>query len=210
MRLELGAHMRCSDDVDAGRLDDVVVDPVRRCVTHVVVRAGHGPGPSRLVPFALVSETPGDGHLALRCTSEELEHLEATQNFAVVPLGEHPAAGESWDVGVEDDVPLASYDTGGMGDYVGVFDSTVGVTYDRIPKGTVELRSSSAVECADGRCAGHLSALDVDGDALTHVVFPRGHLWRRRDVQVPIDHVAELATDAVVVTVSSKAVAADS
>lgn len=206
MRLELGAEVRCSDDARAGRLGDVVVDPVERRVTHVVVRPSHGADPSRLVPFTLVADEPGDGRLALRCTAAELERLEPTQDFALVPLGEHPTADEGWDVGVEDDVPLPSYETGGMGDYVGAFESTIGVTYDRIPKGTVELRSGSGVEYDDGRSAGHLSALEVDGDTLTGVVFPRGHLWRKRDVVVPIDSVAELATDTVVVTVSSGAV----
>lgn len=206
MRLHLGAEVRCSDDVRAGRLDDVVVDPVERRVTHVVVRPNRGDDPSRLVPFALVAGEPGDGRVSLRCTSEELARLEPTQEFALLPLGERPTADEGWDVGVEDDVPLASYETGGMGDYVGAFESTIGVAYDRIPKGTVELRSNSGVECADGRTAGRLSALDLDGDALTGVVFPRGHLWRKREVVVPIDSVAELATDTVVVSVSSSAV----
>jgi len=51
-RLELGKPVRGSDGKIAGDLSDVVIDPVAKRVTHLVVKPHHG-GHSRLVPVDL-------------------------------------------------------------------------------------------------------------------------------------------------------------
>ena len=52
MRLELGKHIHCTDG-EVGELADVVVDPVKRRVTHLVVQPHGNLGPARLVPADL-------------------------------------------------------------------------------------------------------------------------------------------------------------
>ena len=53
MRLELGAPVRCTNE-ELGELADVVIDPVRKRVTHLVVQPRHEHGLARLVPVELV------------------------------------------------------------------------------------------------------------------------------------------------------------
>jgi uncharacterized protein YrrD len=84
-----------------------------------------------------------------------------------------------------------------MGVYTAEIDPNVGVTYDRVPKGEVEIRRSSVVESSDGHELGAVHAFVVDGDAITHVVFEHGHLWRSRTTTVPIGSVATLQTNAI-------------
>ena len=62
----IGAEARCSDGV-CGEVTRVVVDPVARAVTHLVVEPKHRQGLGRLVPLDLVEDTT-DGVL-LRCTT---------------------------------------------------------------------------------------------------------------------------------------------
>jgi len=91
------------------------------------------------------------------------------------------------------------YETGPQPDY----DPHVTVTYDRIPKGDVEIRRASEVTSADGHHLGKVDGFLVDDDdAITHFVLERGHLWGRREVTIPINAVTTVFTDAVTLTLT--------
>jgi hypothetical protein len=194
MHLRLDAHVHTSDRL-AGTLADVVVDPVKKAVTHVVVRAGDPDPTARLVPLGLVSDASSE--LALTCTAKELEQLESIQGYAYLPVDERPAPDSEWDVGVEDVVMMPSYQGADLGVYTAEVDPNVGVTYDRVPKGEVELRRSSVVLSSDDHDLGTVDAIAVDGAAITHVLVEHGHLWRKRISSIPIEAVAKLETNAV-------------
>ena len=69
----IGADARCADGV-CGKVSRVVVDPVARVVTHLVVEPRHWPGLGRLVPLNLVDgATPEE--VRLRCTRAEFDQL---------------------------------------------------------------------------------------------------------------------------------------
>lgn len=197
MHLSLEAHVKTTDG-RAGVLADVVLDPVKRVVTHVVVRAGEPDPTAKLVPLQLVT---GGGSaseaIGLSCTGEELDRLESIQGYAYLPVDERPAADAEWDVGVEDVVMMPSYQGADLGVYTAEIDPNVGVTYDRVPKGEAEIRRSSVVVSSDGHEVGAVSAFVLDGAAITQVVVERGHLWWKRGVPVPIASVATLATNTI-------------
>jgi hypothetical protein len=195
MQLHLEGHVEMSDGA-RGTLADVVIDPAKKTVTHVVVRAGDPDPTARLVPLGLVS-TDASGKSILGCTAAEFEQLEAIQGYAYLPVDERPAPDADWDVGVEDVVMMPSYQGADLGVYTAEIDPNVGVTYDRVPKGEVEIRRSSAVESSDGHELGSVHAFVVDGGAITEIVFEHGHLWRHRTTTVPIGSVAALRTNAV-------------
>ena len=73
----------------------------------------------------------------------------------------------------------------------------VGVTYDRVPKGEVEIRRSSVVVSPDGHELGTVHSVEVDSGAIAHVAVERGHLWWKRVVPVPIESVTALETNAI-------------
>jgi hypothetical protein len=66
----IGAEVRCSDGAVCGETERVVVDPVARTVTHLVVRAKHRHILDRLVPIALVEAAEADGGVRLGCSVE--------------------------------------------------------------------------------------------------------------------------------------------
>ena len=52
MHLEIGDRVRCTDGVYC-ELADIVIDPLEKRVTHLVVQPEHGEGKRRLVPIQL-------------------------------------------------------------------------------------------------------------------------------------------------------------
>ncbi|MGE5272530.1 MAG: hypothetical protein ACM3QU_01990 [Verrucomicrobiota bacterium] len=197
MQLRLDEHVRTSDGL-SGMLADVVIDPARKAVTHVVVRAGEPDPAARLVPLQLLTggSTPGEA-VSLSCTADEFGRLESVQGYAYLPVDERPTSDSQWDVGVEDVVMMPSYQGADLGVYTAEIDPNVGVTYDRVPKGEVEIRRSSVVASSDDDEVGTVHAIVVDGGAIANVEVERGHLWWKRVVSVPIESVAKLETNAI-------------
>jgi sporulation protein YlmC with PRC-barrel domain len=196
MRLELGTSVSCSDG-KFGELADVVIDPVSRCVTHIVVNPHPGPAPARLVPVEL-AEGAGSRELSLRCTIEEATALDSVQDFAYLRLGELPTNDPDWDVGVEQVLAMPYYDASEFGSYAPAYDQSVSVSFDRIPKGTIEIRRLSAVTSSDGHAVGRVDGFLLGpASQITHLVLERGHVWRRREVTIPISAVAKVETDGV-------------
>jgi sporulation protein YlmC with PRC-barrel domain len=207
MKLELGCPVSCADG-DYGTLADVVVDPTTQRVTHLVVEPHGSPVAARLVPVDVAAEG-GDG-LALSVTREEAGHLEPLRESAYLRLGEFPAQDPDWDVGIEETYALPYYaGADGLGLGPVDFDPHVIETYDRVPKGEVELRRTSPVVTADGHHAGHVEGFVVDDEGhITHIVLEHGHLWGRRDVAIPIGAVGKLESDTVVLSLSKDDVGA--
>ena len=201
MRLELGKKVRSSDDEVVGELADIVVDPVEKRVTHLVVKPHHG-AESHLVPVEQTVTGADAQEIGLRIDAEGVRQLPNVEHFAYLRLGEAPVDDPDWDVGVTDVLALPYYESA-FGDYAGAIGDNVGVTYDRIPKGEVEVRRASPVLAADGRFVGEVDGFLVDGEGhITHFVLERGHLWGRREVTVPIGSVTRVESDAVTVGLS--------
>jgi sporulation protein YlmC with PRC-barrel domain len=209
MRLELGSPVRCSDDV-FGEIADVVVDPIAKRVTHLVVQPHNQHGLARLVPVALADpDDRAQPEISLRCTVEEVRRLAPVQEFAYLQLGEFPVNDPDWDVGVQDVLAMPYYGASGFGGYSAELDPHVGISYDRVPKGEVEIRRSSRVTSSDGHDVGHVDGLLVDRDEqITHLVLDHGHLWGHREVTIPIGAVTKVETDAVTLSLSKDEVGA--
>lgn len=206
MRLELGSPVNCTDG-SFGELADVVIDPTKRRVTHLVVEPHGDHGQARLVPIELASTEEGESSaISLGCSLEKAGRLERVEEYAFLRLGESPDLGPGWDIGIENVLAQPYYGYGpGLGyDTVPAeYDPHVSMTYDRIPKGEVEIRRASEVTSADGHGLGKVDGFLVDDDdAITHFVLERGHLWGRREVTIPIKAVASVHTDAVTLTLT--------
>ena len=208
MRLELGTPVRCTDDT-FGELADVVIDPISERLTHLVVRPRDQESqPARLVPIELAEASEEKSEISLHGTVEEVNRLEPVHEFAYLRLGEAPVEDPDWDVGVEDVLAMPYYEADPLGPNPN-YEPNVGMTYDRVPKGEVEIRRSSAVTSADGHDLGQVDGFLVDGEGqITHFILERGHLWGRREITIPIGAVAKVETDAVTLSLSKDEVGA--
>jgi sporulation protein YlmC with PRC-barrel domain len=207
VRLELGRKVRCSDGV-VGEHADLVIDPVEKRVTHLVVKPRHGFGETHLVPIELARVVDGPD-LILECRASEVLEMPHVEEFAYLRLDERPAQDPDWDVGVTQVLALPYYEADGLGLYAGGYGQDVGMVYDRVPKGEVEVRRSSNVMTSDGHYVGDVDGFLVDDtDHITHFVLERGHLWGRREVTVPIGAIAKVESDTVTVDLSREEIGA--
>ena len=200
MKLELETPVHCVDGL-FGELADVVIDPISRRVTDLVVEPEGRHGLARLVPIELVARDSPGSAISLRCTLADAGRLPEVQEFAYLHLDESPANDPDWDVGIENVLGLPYYAYAGSG-YAPFgepdVDPHVSITYDRIPKGEVEIRRASEVTSRDGHRLGHVDGFLVDSDdQITHLILERGHLWGQREVTIPIGAVTRVAMDAV-------------
>jgi sporulation protein YlmC with PRC-barrel domain len=205
MRLELGTRVDCTDGT-FGELADVVIDPLTKRVTHLVVKSEEEPSVERLAPIELAESRDDESRaVTLRATIEEVRALPPVQDVAYLQMGDFPLDDPDWDVGIEDVYALPYYPAYDL--EPGALDYTV--MYDRIPKGEVEIRRSSGVYSADGHHLGHVDGFLVDrDDKITHLVLERGHLWGRREVTIPIGAAAKVETDDVTLSLTKDEVAA--
>ena len=212
MRLEIGNRVRCTDGA-YGELADIVIDPLEKRVTHLVIQPEQDEGRRLLVPIRLAKgRDDKQREIELECTLDEAQGFESVHESAYLRLGESPAADPDWDVGVEDVLALPYY--AGLG-YTGSdaypegLDPNVTLFYDRVPKGEVEIRRTSAVISADGHSLGEVDGFVVDANEhITHFVLERGHLWGRNEVTIPIGAVARVESDVVHIALSKDEVGA--
>ena len=198
----IGAEARCSDGV-CGEVTRVVVDPVARAVTHLVVEPKHRQGLGRLVPLDLVEDTI-DGVL-LRCTTAQFEELDSAEDTEFVPGTLGYAA-----YGPEQVVAWPYYGLSGTAMDPGLDPelarTSQTVTYDTIPLGEVEVRRGEPVHATDGGI-GHVQGLVIDprNRHVTHVLLQEGHLWGRKEVAIPISAVARV-DDGIRLSISKREV----
>jgi len=179
----IGSEALCTDGA-CGRVTRVVVDPVARAVTHLVVEPKHGFGIGRLVPVDLVDAATDV--VRLRCTSTDFEKLERAEEMQFLPdsgafEGYSPEQVLSW-----------PYYGLGATTGVGVGDARP-LVVDKIPAGEVALRRGDPVHATDGEI-GRVQGLVIDSNDrhVTHVLLQEGHLWGRREVAIPIGAVARI------------------
>lgn len=214
MRLELGSPVRCADG-PCGELADVVIDPMTRRVTNLVVQPHNRHDLARLVSVDRVrAGKTADDSISLDCTVTELEQLESVQQSAYLRLGEFPVEDPDWEVGISQILALPYYqgvEAGslGMGMPPMSYDSHVTEIYDRVPKSEVEIRRASSVYSADEHYLGHVEGFVVDDEQrIGHLVLEHGHLWGKRDVTIPIGAVASIGNDEVKLSLSKDDVGA--
>jgi hypothetical protein len=184
----IGSKVSCSDG-DCGELKRVIVDPVARALTHLVVEAKHRRGTGHLVPMSLVDSVAEQ--IQLRCSTAEFDALEDADETKFLPVDSG-----MWGYGPGQvlSMPYAGLGLGGVFMGSGMNSGALATTYDRVPVGEVEVRRGQHVHATDGSI-GRVRGLAIDPSDhhVTHVLLDEGHLWGKRTVAIPITAVADVA-----------------
>ena len=204
MKLDIGSPVRCSAGAERV-LADLVVDAPAKRVTHLVVEPKEHREAARLVPVELAHEKAGG--LELSCTSEVLDGFEPVREFAYLPAGQRPEEDDKWGVGVED--VLVNPSSAPLDLAEPELDPNVSVLYDRVPKGEVELRATSDVYSSDEHHLCCVHGLDVgENGAIQSLALQRGHLWWKREIEIPGSVVAKIENDIVSLSATKREVEA--
>jgi len=186
MPFRIGADASCTDGA-CGQVSRVIVNPVAREVTHLVVDPKHRHGPGRLVPVDLVDATTGQ--IRLRCTLAEFQALRPAEETESVPDLDptgHPGY-------APDQVNWLTWRHVARGP--GEPDAPQEVTVDSVPSGEVDVRRGLTVCATDGEI-GEVQGLIVEpgGHRITHVLLQEGHMRGRKEVAIPIGAVTKIGT----------------
>jgi hypothetical protein len=207
MKIELDITVTCRDGA-FGRLEDVVIDPKTRRLTHLVVQPQDHSDRARLVAIEDARHDEQPDTLGLERTIADLEQSDPIQESAYLRMGELLAGGPDWSVGIQEMYSLPEY--GSLGpEIMGAgttmeFDQHVAVSYHRIPLDGVEVRRASPVTSSDGHHLGHLIGFGIDDQALiTEVILEHGHMWTKRMVAIPGTAIERFETDELTLSMSN-------
>jgi sporulation protein YlmC with PRC-barrel domain len=195
----IGSEVLCSEGA-CGELRRVVVNPVARALTHLVVEPRFQEGTGRLVPIDLVDSAAGE--IRIRCSMSEFHALEEAEETHFL----QGATGQ-WGYGQGQmlSLPYFALGMGGMGGMgmggMGMGMGGMGMrgmgpqttTEDRVPEGEVEVRRGEHVHATDG-AIGRIQGFVIDptDHHLTHVLLDEGHLWGKKRVAIPISAVKDV------------------
>jgi hypothetical protein len=186
-RFRIGTEVAGTDGT-CGKLAGVIIDPVARALTHLIVKPGRHRGFGRLVPLKIV-ESDGDPIL-LKCTVAQFLGLDEGEELDFLPIDDPTGYGG----GQAYHSPHYELDVGAGVVGGGMRDIAYGhrpqhdvIASDRVPVGEVEVRRGDPVHASDG-FIGSVAGLIVDPADLhvTHVLLAEGHLWGRKQVAIPI------------------------
>lgn len=189
INIPVGAGVECVDGV-CGMSTHVIINPVKKKVTHLVVKQKEFPHVERMVPVEWVTQTTSN-LIQLECTKEKFGHQKAfteTEYVKLDPIDLPPAA----------PIPF----TGGAYIYwpysVPESKRYITVEHERVPPGELAVRRGAQVEASDGRI-GRVDEFLVDprDEHITHLIMREGHLWGQKDISIPLSAISRIEEDTV-------------
>ncbi len=199
-KLRLGQPVHTSDGL-FGELADIVVDPIARTVTHLIVQPHHQHRQARLVPVWLTEA--GDEIVTVHLGTRHLRQLQQVAFTDFIDVAHPIDLGEQWDVGTERIVSLPYMN---LDFELDAMLTPIQIEYDRIPKDECEIRRTSSVITSDGYEVGQVEGFVAEGeDSLVAVIVRSGPPWLKHVVGVPMAAVKRVLTDRVELSIDRHA-----
>lgn len=183
MQLRNGTPVYTWDDTDVGRIERVVLDPVTKEVTHVVIRQGFLFTEDKLLPIEMLMSASED-RAVLRQDVGDLDDLPKFEetHFVSPSLDEkdYPiyGTGRADPLYWYPPLGLASYHGGPVIPPVEVMERTE----QNIPENTVAIKDGANVYSADDKHVGDVERVFMDSrsDRATHIVISQGLFFKER------------------------------
>ena len=189
IEVPLGAKVRCTDGV-GGESTQVIVNPIDQQITHLVVQDKQLKPTEHLVPVVQIESSSSD-EIRLKCTIAELEAMEPLveteyirndhpdyDNYLLMPYAVMPAS-----------VPYTPVES------------------ENVPAGQLAVRRGTLLEATDGY-VGKVDELLIDQvkGNITHVISHQGHLWRKREIAIPLSAIDRVEEETVYLNLDKQAV----
>ena len=208
MKLRYGSKVFAADREQLGVIKELVVEPLLRTITHMVIQKGLFFGQDRVIPVDLVAASDAE-QVVLRVNAQELADLQHGFEFRedeFIPLADEQAEdlyGGGTSVWVRPpymglaEMPLPSIIPPG-------FAALPTEIEPSIPLEDVSLEKGSVVLDADGKRVGKVDELFTDNEEnITHLILREGIIFSVAKM-VPIDFVAAIRTNEVRLAVNAE------
>ena len=195
--IPLKANVECTDG-PCGKSAHLIVNPVSRQVTHLVVEDKHLPDEStRLVPIEHVTDTTHE-LIRLNCARAEVAQMEPfiTTRFISPEMAQFPT-----------DFYWSSLDPYMQPMVLPEIEGPLPISEEHIPEGEKEIHRGMHVQATDGRI-GQVDELMVEPESwrITHVVLRHGHLWGKKEVTLPLADIDRVTDDTVYLKIDKSTV----
>jgi len=207
MQFREGADVQTYDGQKVGDIVRVVLDPVTKEVTHLVVRKGFLLKRDKLVPVDLITSTTED-RVKLRKDVDDLARLPDFEESYYVRVNE-TAAEYPYPPGYIAPVysyPPLGYAGWGVAHYPLYPPPPYVLETERnIPERTVPLKEGAEVFSADEEHVGYVERVFTDGqnDRATHILISEGLLLKERKL-VPTNWIQEVRENRVRLATTSE------
>jgi uncharacterized membrane protein/sporulation protein YlmC with PRC-barrel domain len=201
--IAVGARVEGTDG-EVGRLANVIVNPLRRRVTHVVVEE-HGGTQAFLVPVERIVGATREVVRLDRSRAEvsQLPPFLATRYVPATSPEAQPVL-EAWQA--QQAQESLAFNPGYPTYYEPyvVPAGDVPITEERVPPGEASFFRGTRVESSDGQHVGSVEEFIVspEDETITHFVVRMGHLGAAREVALPVSTVASATGETVTLKLS--------
>ena len=178
--IPLNVEVKCCGR-NCGRSTRIVLNPVTKEITHLVVKQRAFPYTERLVPVDLMVEsTPR--MIRLRCDGPDLDEMDEFVETEFIPSEETHIV----------DGPFM------MWPYTYTTEEYMPQSHKQIPVGELAIRRGTRVIASDGQI-GQIDEFIVNrhGDLITHLIMREGHFWDPKEVTIPVSYIEHIEDDAV-------------
>jgi uncharacterized protein YrrD len=210
MLFKEGANVFTSGGQKVGEIERVVIDPLSKEVTHVIVRKGFLFTKDKVVPISLIGAATED-KVSLREDAGNLEALPDFEETHYIPVrvGKERAGKRSGDSEPYFWYPPVGYtwwaaSRGPVHHGYPPVPPFVVETERNVPEGTVALKEGAGVVSADGEHVGDIDAVltDAKTDRATHLLISQGVLLKETKL-VPTTWISTVMEDKVHLVVGS-------
>jgi len=201
MEFRRGVDVLTSEGEKSGALDEIVLDPQTREVTHLVIRRGILFTEDKLVPIDLVAKADED-EIRLREFPGDLDDLPAFEETFYVSLNQEEVQRHDLDYAGPPAYWYPFYPPGGGS--VPVVFPTIERTERHIPEETVPVIVGAKVVNAEGEHVGDVEEVLTDpaADRATHFLVSKGLLLKERKL-IPTQWVSDFSEDEIRLAVGS-------
>ncbi|HSN76689.1 MAG TPA: PRC-barrel domain-containing protein [Anaerolineae bacterium] len=186
MNIFLRAEVQCTDGA-GGNATALVLDPATNVATHLVIDPkGHGHD-EYLLPLDLVAESSAK-RIDVRCSRAELDQLAPFTTMVQVESQGLDTMDAQALMGAESHSGIGFQDFS----FAGAGSSEM-VEVEAIPESELAVRHGIPVEATDGK-AGKVDGFAIDPETrrITHLVLCEGHLFTKKDVEIPVSEIDRL------------------
>jgi hypothetical protein len=200
MDIPINAAVQCSDG-PGGHMTHIVLNPVSRKVTDLVVREPWLLGGEVVVPIRFIVKSTPEA-VYLRLTRRDLAGMQSfIRTQFISPSEDFLPRDHAW---------IDRPPTGAMlSPYTMIGDEGITISYETIPLDELAMSRGDRVEATDGR-VGRIDEFVVNPEtmAITHLVMREGHLWGQKDVTIPVVQIDRMTEGTVYLRLSKQQIEA--
>jgi sporulation protein YlmC with PRC-barrel domain len=191
MDIPMDVEVFCTDG-KCGRSTGVVLRPKTEEVTHLIVKEKDAPHEEIMVPVeAIGAATPDSINLSFtRAKADE------QQRFMEVKY-------------VEVDIPRYAGGAYSLAPYPYAEPEVMSVRRKAVPEGELALRRGARVKATNGQ-VGQVDEflVDPESERVTYLVLQEGHLWGKKDVNIPVSEIERIEDNTVYLKMDKQAIGA--